>query len=254
MTDEYDPADDAMKSYYAAIKAKRLAGLAAIKREVVIGDCRLLLGDSFAILPALGKQDAIVTDPPYGIGKDGQKRTTGGHGGRKGYDFKGWDQERPPEAVFSQIIMCSKTQIIWGGNYFADMLPARGRWLVWDKGQRIIQSDGELAYTSQDGALRIFELNRVALMTDGAEHPTQKPVELMSWCLDLIPDANTICDPFMGSGTTGVSCVKRGRSFTGIEIDPDYFEIACARIEKAQKQPDLFIAPPAPEPQQEALL
>jgi DNA modification methylase len=225
-----------------------------IKREVVIGDCRLLLGDSFAILPALGMQDAVVTDPPYGIGKDGQKRTTGGHGGRKGYEFKGWDQERPPEAVFSQIFMSSKTQIIWGGNYFADMLPARGRWLVWDKGQRINQSDGELAYTSQDGALRIFELNRVALMTDGAQHPTQKPVELMSWCLDLIPDAKTICDPFMGSGTTGVSCIKRRRSFTGIEIDPDYFEIAVKRIRKAYAQPDMFIETArVPEPTQEAL-
>lgn len=224
------------------------------KRAEIIGDCLLFQADCLEILPLLGKVDAVVTDPPYGIGRDGQQKTTGGHGGRKGYEFKGWDSERPPEALFSQIIMSSGTQIIWGGNYFADMLPARGRWLVWDKGQRINQSDCELAYTSQDGALRIFELNRVALMTDGAEHPTQKPVELMKWCLDFIPQGQTICDPFMGSGSTGVASVKRGRSFIGIEIDEGYFNIACKRIQDAYNRPDLFISPPAPEPKQEALL
>ena len=249
----YNPSDDGMKSYYAAIEAKRERGDAhypsrsPIKREVVIGNCRLLLGDCLEILPLLGKVDAVVTDPPYGIGKDGQKKTTGGHGGRKGYEFKGWDTQRPPEEYFSTIIMHSATQIIWGGNYFADMLPARGRWLVWDKGQRINQSDCELAYTSQDGALRIFELNRVALLTDGAQHPTQKPIELMNWCLDFIPEAKTVCDPFMGSGSTGVSCVKRGKSFIGIEIDEGYFDIACRRIEDAVSRPDMFIETSKPE-------
>ena len=217
-----------------------------IKKEVIIGDCRLLLGDCLSIMPTLGKVDAVVTDPPYGIGRDGQTKTTGGHGGRKEYEHKGWDRQRPDERIFSRMILQSSSQIIWGGNYFADMLPAKGRWLVWDKGQRINQSDCELAYTSQDGALRIFDLNRVALMQDGAQHPTQKPVALMKWCLGFLPDAQTILDPFMGSGTTGVACVKLGRKFIGIELDPDYFEIACRRIRDAYAQPDMFVDAPKP--------
>jgi len=222
-------------------------------REEIIGDCRLILGDCLEILPTLGKVDAVVTDPPYGIGKDGQKQTTGGHGGRKGYDFLGWDRERPSQALFDAVRASSDRHIIWGGNYFADMLPATGKWLVWDKGQRINQSDGELAYTSEEGALRIFTLNRVALMTDGAQHPTQKPVELMQWCLGFLPAAETILDPFMGSGTTGVACVNLGRKFIGIEIEPRYFDIACRRIEEAYRQPRLF-AEPKPKPIQEAFL
>lgn len=186
-----------------------------------IGDCTLYLGDCLEILPTLGKLDAVVTDPPYGIGRDGQKRTTGGNGGRKAYAFKGWDAERPAAELFQLLMERSDHQIIWGGNYFADLLPARGKWLVWDKGQRINQSDGELAYTSFDGALRINTYNRVELMADGAEHPTQKPVKVMEWCLTQLPSGcGHILDPFMGSGTTGVACIKQGRKFTGIEIDP----------------------------------
>jgi DNA modification methylase len=85
------------------------------------------------------------------------------------------------------------------------------------------------------------------------QHPTQKPVALMEWCLGFLPNAETILDPFMGSGTTGVACVKLGRKFTGIELDEGYFDIACKRIEDAYKQPDMFVAPPA-KPVQEAML
>ena len=223
-------------------------------RVETIGDATLYLGDCREILPTLGKVDAVVTDPPYGIGKDGQKQTTGGHGGRKGYEFKGWDAGRPEKAVFDLIIQASEHHIIWGGNYFADFLPPTGKWLVWDKGQRINQSDGELAYTSMQGALRIFDLNRVALMMDGAEHPTQKPVELMKWSIQHLPTSvQCVCDPFMGSGSTGVAAVKLGRSFIGIEREPSYFDIACRRIEAAYKQPDMFIQRSEP-PKQEAML
>ncbi len=99
-----------------------------------------------------------------------------------------------------------------------------------------------------------MSLNRVALLTDGALHPTQKPVELMQWCLNFLKGCHTVIDPFMGSGTTGVACIKRGHAFVGIEADEDYFDIACERIRKAYAQPDLFIEPRAPEPKQEALL
>ena len=122
--------------------------------------------------------------------------------------------------------------------------------MFWDKGQRIDQSDGELAYTNLDQALRVFTLNRASIARDGAVHPTQKPVELMTWCLSFIPSADTILDPFMGSGTTGVAAVKLGRKFIGIEIEPKYFDIACRRISEALKQPDLFIEKPNPAVQE----
>ena len=222
-------------------------------REEIIGDCRLILGDCRDILPTLGPVDAVVTDPPYGISKDGQKRTTGGNGGRKAYDFLGWDGERPDPALLDQIARLAPVCVMWGGNYFADLLPPTGKWLVWDKGQRINQSDGELAWTSLPGALRIFTLNRVELMTDGAEHPTQKPVRLMEWTLEQVKASGTVLDPFMGSGTTGVACVRRGCSFIGIEREPSYFDIACRRIEEAYKQPRLF-AEPVAKPVQDVLI
>jgi DNA modification methylase len=219
-----------------------------------IGDCTLYLGDMLDVLPTLGKFDACVTDPPYGIGKDGQKRTTGGNGGRKSYDFRGWDATRPPPEAFQYIMDCSADQVIWGGNYFADLLPPTGKWLVWDKGQRINQSDGELAYTSRNGALRIFTQNRVALLIEGAQHPTQKPIEIMTWSIQQIPGARTIVDPYLGSGTTLVSCARMGLVGTGIERDERYFDIACARVTEAYRQPaDMFIERPAPAKQEQLL-
>jgi DNA modification methylase len=222
-------------------------------REEILGEgIRLINADCREVLPTLGKVDAVVTDPPYGIGKDGQKQTTGGHGGRKAYDFLGWDKSRPEPETFALLLDAGRQHVIWGGNYFADLFPPTGKWLVWDKGQRINQSDGELAWTSHQGALRIFDLNRVSLLTDGAEHPTQKPVEIMKWSIQQLDKPRTVLDPFMGSGTTGVAAVKLGRKFIGIEIEPKYFDIACRRISEALKQPDMFIERPAPA-KQEAL-
>lgn len=207
---------------------------------------QLFCGDCLEIMPTIGRVDAVVTDPPYGINKDGQKESQGKHGGRKAYDFKGWDVQRPTKKVFEAILSISDSQIIWGGNYFADFLPATMGWLVWDKGQRINQSDGELAWTSRQKALRIKVLNRVEIMLDGAVHPTQKPLALMEWCLSFLPDAVTILDPFMGSGTTGVACVNMGRNFIGIEKDPQYFEIAKERIAEAErrKNNEFFVKKP----------
>lgn len=187
------------------------------------GDCR-------QIVPLLGRFDLLLTDPPYGIGKDGQKRTTGGHGGRKAYDFLGWDQEKPAAWVLQMLLEKADKQIIWGGNYFADALPAEMKWLVWDKGQRISQSDGELAYTNIGGALRIATLNRVALMQDGADHPTQKPEWLMRWCIEQAGDVTTILDPFAGSGTTGRAAKDMGKRAVLIEMEERYCEIAAKRL------------------------
>lgn len=211
-----------------------------------IGNCTLYLGDCAEIMPTLGRVPAVVTDPPYGIGIDGQKESINKNPkhNRKFFEAKGWDDSTPPPEVFDAIRAVSDEQIIWGGNYFVDrgLLPKKG-WLVWDKGQRgLTMSDGELAYSSLDKPLRMFTLNRAALIADGTQHPTQKPLRLMQWCLTHIPDAKTILDPFMGSGTTGVACVKAGRAFIGIERDPCYFEVACERIRKACDQPDMFLA------------
>ncbi len=215
-------------------------------KEVLAEGVELYLGDCQEILPTLWVFDAVVTDPPYGINKDGQKRTTGGHGGRKAYEFLGWDAERPAPEIFALMLSVARQHVVWGGNYFADLFPPTGKWLVWDKGQRINQSDGELAWTSSPGALRIFELNRVALMTDGACHPTQKPVALMRWSIMQLDSPQTILDPFMGSGSTGVAAVGLGRQFTGIEREPKYFDIACRRIQAALDTPDMFIEKLAP--------
>lgn len=218
-------------------------------RKVVIGDCVLYQGDCLEVMPALGRVDAVVTDPPYGIGRDGKKRCTR----HAGYESKGWDASRP-EAALRVIAKTGYEKIIWGGNYFADILPKGDKWLVWDKNQRIDQSDCELAWTSLAGALRVFNLGRHVLNMDGAQHPTQKPIALMEWCLGFLPNAETILDPFAGSGTTGVACVNLGRKFIGIEMDPDYFDICVKRITDAHRQADLFVAKPQTiQPSQEAL-
>ena len=219
---------------------------------VTIGDATLYCGDCAEIIPALEKVDAVITDPPYGINKDGQKRTTGGHGGRKAYEFKGWDGERPNAEVFDMILRVADKHAIWGGNYFADLLPPSMRWLVWDKGQRINQSDGELCWTSLQQALRICTMNRCEIALDGAVHPTQKPLRLMTWTIQQMGDCLLILDPFMGSGTTGVAAVQMSRAFIGIERDKEFFDIACERIENAQRQQTLF--EPKAKQEQGALL
>lgn len=207
-----------------------------------IGDCTLYLGDCMEVMPTLGQFDACVTDPPYGLGQDGGNFRDRRGGGHRVLEKKSWDKVRPPRTAFDLVLKISDSQIIWGGNYFADFLPPKMGWLYWQKRMGGDFSDGELAWTSRNSALREFTFcNKFG----GKQHPTQKPIPLMQWCLSHIPDAATILDPFMGSGTTGVACVKQGRKFTGIELDPGYFDIACKRIEDAYKQPDMFVAPPS---------
>lgn len=227
------------------------------KRKEIIGDCTLYLADCMDIMPYIGMVDAVVTDPPYGIGRSGQQTTNtiNKKHKRKHYEDKKWDENIPSEVVFDTILSVSDESIIWGGNYFSSFLPNRMRWLYWDKGQNgLTMSDGELAWTSQNKALRAITINRAAINIDGAQHPTQKPIQLMQWCLSFLPDADVILDPFMGSGTTGVACVKEGRKFIGIELDEDYFNIACKRIKEAYDQPDIFVQHDRIEMQQSELL
>lgn len=163
-----------------------------------------------------------------------------------------WDDEAPELAP---LLACALPTIIWGANNF--VLPASRAYLIWDKGAGFKGRDFaecEQAWCSFDGNARVFSFDPLARGSyRDKQHPTQKPVELMAWCLGFLPNGSVIFDPFMGSGTTGVACAKMGRSFIGIEIDETYFDIACTRIRAAYAQPDMFIEP-APKAVQQVLL
>jgi DNA modification methylase len=230
--------------------------------EQLSDDVTLYQGDCRDILPTLGKVDAVVTDPPYGINAANGAAAGGtdasGRYKRKPRQYDGaWDDERASEVAIRLCLKRSSDQIFWGGNFFSDLLPVGGRWLVWDKLNSMPSfSDAELAWTSVVGSsVKKFTqcASGLAANRDGRVHPTQKPVALMSWCLGFLPDAQTILDPFMGSGTTGVACVQLGRKFIGIELDPGYFDIACKRIENELRRPRLDLGEPTPPPKQEAL-
>ena len=214
--------------------------------KIVIGNAELWLGDCMDVLPTLDRVDAVITDPPYGIGR-GSGMGKGGFrlaGDVRRYEGGEWDALRPSASVMRAILDCSERHIVWGGNYFSDLLPPSGKWLFWDKCQTMPSySDGELAWTTLDGdAVKQFTYNGSGMQAKekNREHPTQKPVALMKWCLGFLPQSESILDPFMGSGTTGVAAVQMGCRFIGIEREPRYFEIACRRIEDAQRVQDMF--------------
>ena len=197
------------------------------------GTVTLYRGDCLEILPTLeaGSVDAVVTDPPYGIDYE----NAGGFcesSGWKQHDKTGWDVARPGREAFDTLLSIGTTQVIGGGNYFADMLPATMGWLVWDKCQvGFTLADVELAWTSRNKAARRLSLPRAIANKEPRRHWTQKPTRLMQWCIDVAECGHSIADPYMGSGTTGVACVRLGRRFIGIEIDPGYFAIAKRRIQ-----------------------
>ena len=221
------------------------------KRKEVIGDCVLYNANCMDVLGQV-QADLLLTDPPYGIDYGRAGGFSALHGWGQWRENVEWDAERPAREVFDAMLAASNDQVIWGGNYFADLLPPTMRWLAWDKGQRDFSlADMELAWTSQMKAVRVFTYARGKAVKDGKQHPTQKPVALMEWCLGFFPKAETVLDCYLGSGTTLVACAKLGRKGIGIELDPDYFDIACKRVEEAYRQPDLFIEQPKPEPKQE---
>lgn len=215
-----------------------------IIREERIGGQRLILGDSLQVMPLLGRFDACITDPPYGIG-------IADNPVRQKHARKDWDAQAIGDEHLQFICAISTEQIIWGGNYFG-LPPSRG-FLVWDKKQpeNFSLAMCEQAWWSRNTNAKVFSKS---VLGYDKQHPTQKPVALMEWCLGFLPDAKTILDPFAGSGTTLVACQRMGRSGTGIELDPEYFEIACRRVDEAARQPDLLIPAPPPPPVQESLL
>jgi DNA modification methylase len=220
-------------------------------RREIIGSCELILGDCREVLPTLPKVDAVVTDPPYGTQDLWKKPTVPKN--RKWHLFgeghiNGWDVHSP---IVADLPTYAGQCIIWGGQFY-DLPPSRS-WLVWNKIIRNFSTGVcELAWTNLETPIDAFDYSHGQLATEGKQHPTQKPLPLMKWCVEKTH--GMVLDPFMGSGTTGVACVKLGRSFIGIEREPKYFDIACRRIEQDYRQPDLFVAPPAPRPIQEALL
>lgn len=224
-----------------------------IIREERIGGQRLILGDCLSVMPLLGRFDAVVTDPPYGVlNLDGEGSTSavrkykrsnlGVFSNRAISKQAKWDTA-PTAEVMAAIVQAGDKQIIWGGNYF-NLPPCRAV-LVWDKEQPWPNfSQAEIAWTNLQRPAALFKVSSSRGAPD-KQHPTQKPVSLMGWCLEFIPNASTILDPFMGSGTTLVACQRIGRQGTGIELDPDYFDIACKRVDEATRQPDLFVQQPA---------
>lgn len=195
-----------------------------------VSDCgtvTLYCGDCLKILPTLGKVDSVVTDPPYGI------YACGGKWGKK--EQLAWDKV---PAKIDSLIGFAKETIIWGGNYFP-LPPSRG-WLVWHKRDSVPSAASvELAWTSKDMNARLIDQTIAATNKERVGHPTQKPLRVMEWSISFI-NGQLILDPFMGSGTTGVACVRLNRRFIGIEIDPGYFEIAKKRIQDELSSAPLF--------------
>lgn len=187
--------------------------------------------------------DLAIVDPPYGIGYDGAKKSSGSHGGRKGHEFKGWDSEVPKKEYFDELFRVSKNQIIWGANYMTEYLPPSMGWIVWrkDRGD-FSSSDAELAFSSFNRALREFTKNPLVLVREGGTiHPTQKPVALYKWLLDkYAKPGDKILDTHLGSGSIAIACHDYGFELTACELDAEYYEKAIQRIKNHTSQGKLF--------------
>ena len=202
--------------------------------------------------------DLAIVDPPYGIGLDGNTTANGGIAGRRNgfthkqhHAKKGWDNERPSNEYFKELRRVSKNQIVWGGNYFADLLPPKKGWIFWDK--KITNannknfSDGELAWTSFDCILRRFTYDWIGFgylnnpQGEKKIHPTQKPVSLYKWILENYAEKGSkILDTHLGSGSIAIACWDMGYDLTAYEVDKEYFDNACKRLETHKAQLTLW--------------
>jgi site-specific DNA-methyltransferase (adenine-specific) len=195
-----------------------------LKNTVVIGDCL----EGMKLIPDKSI-DLVLTDPPYGIG--GIWKGGGGHGWgnakEQGVTRNEWDEKPPTKKCFDEMFRVSNEQIVWGGNYFN--LPPSRCWLVWNKPERnFTLAEAELAWTSFNKIVRVFDCHR---SDTGRKHPTQKPIELMRWCIEnYSKEGDLICDPFMGSWTTARACKDLGRDFIGFELSEDYCKIGEERL------------------------
>lgn len=188
--------------------------------------------------------DLAIVDPPYGIKRSGQKETKTKNikHKRKFHEDKKWDFEKPKELYFKELKRVSKNQIIWGANYFVNNLSPSMGWIFWDKGQDLTMSDGELAYSSFERALRRIKINRCQLIIEGGTiHPTQKPVKLYEWILmNYAKEGDKILDTHLGSASIAVACHNLGFDLTACELDKDYYEASMKRLEQHRSQLTMF--------------
>ena len=216
-----------------------------------IGNAVLYLGNCIEISPTLPLVDAVITDPPYGIAFSHHGQNVRGIGGGKyktafaNVEVIGDDQpfDPAPWLAYPKVVL-------WGANHFASRLPDADKWLVWDKREAdstLSFADCEMAWTNLPGQARMFRhywngMLKASERGDARVHPTQKPIALMRWCLGQagLPAGSCALDPYMGSGPTGIATCQAGMRFIGIEIEPRYYEIACERIENAQRQQRMF--------------
>jgi site-specific DNA-methyltransferase (adenine-specific) len=221
---------------------KQNGNLAKPLLPLVVGGLTITCEDNMELMARYPDNyfDLAIVDPPYGI----EIMTAGGtpkHLGFKQYEKKNWDNAIPNENYFKELFRVSKNQIIWGANYFTQYLPSSMGWILWDKGQRISQSDGELAFSSFQKALRVFTLNRCAIKMEGAIHPTQKPYKLYKWLLEkYAKEGDKILDTHLGSGSIAIACHDYKFELTACELDEEYFEKAKQRIINHVAQQSLF--------------
>lgn len=197
-------------------------------------------GDCEEVVPRLGQFDLVLIDPPYGIGQDKGVRLGGRTPALQPRRYEdSWDKERVCRKLLGLVLDAGCLQIVWGGNYYSDLLPLAGRWLVWDKEQPMPSfSDAELAWTNLRGnATYMFRYSGGGMLAKERTryHPTQKPEALMSWCIQQADTASrepvkTILDAFAGSGTTGVAAKSFGRKCVLVEREERYCEIAAQRL------------------------
>lgn len=194
------------------------------------GGITIYHGDCRKIVPLLGRYDLLLTDPPYGIGASAG---VGKYGREKwtATDRK-WDEETPPPWVLQMLLESADKHIVWGGNYYE--LPPSRQYLVWDKGAGFKGRDFaecEMAWCSMDGNAKVLTRDPLACRDyEGKEHPTQKPVEVMKWCIRVAGEVSTVLDPFAGAGTTGIAAKLMGVTATLIEREEKYCEIAARRL------------------------
>jgi len=215
-----------------------------IETDIVLGDLfeigehRLLCGDSSDLskIEQLLNNDTlamIFTDPPYGIGIDGQKESKSANPkhNRKNHEFMGWDNQRPSEDVFQNILALNVPTVIFGGNYFADLLPASRGWIYWSKGQDgLTMSDGELAWTNLDKPLRCVVVNRANI--GKSVHPTQKPIQVVEFGIKYATEIGSVLDLFGGSGSTMAACHNLKRKNFTMELEPKYCQVIVDRMKK----------------------
>jgi len=237
-----------------------LGGFAVSRVDLTL-DWQVITGDCLDVMAEMepGSVDAVVTDPPYGIGEArGKNKSRSKLATARDYGVAAWDDRIVGRAVIDELRRVSCEQVIFGGNYYAHILPASSSWVCWDKDNTGDFADVELAWTSHRRAARKVRwrwngmLQQPGADRDHRQHPTQKPLGLMRWVIENYTNqGDLVLDSFCGSSTTGVACIELGRRFIGIEIDEGYADIARARIEAATRQQRLPLdAPPKPEQQE----